>query len=197
MKAADFARFLRAAGDLTHDAGMAAVATSFEARPAATVAATVKTLPVGEPTLWRAPEVLVASLESLRPLAEAIGKAGVVKDIDAFIAALRRGPSGPARLRAASRTRKPSVPAASPERVAAYLRELTDALHDRSRFAEAFQRLSDDPSMGASEMKVIARDFARAPSKSRADALKRIFARHQNATGMDAKAKATGGRTAA
>lgn len=197
MKAADFARFLRAAGDLTKNQGLAAAAVTFDARPAATVAAVVKALPPSEASLWTSPGLLASALDAFRPLAETIGKAGVAKDIDAFSAALRRGPPEATAVRSAPKTRRSTVPGASPEEIAQYGRELAAALHDRQRFGEVFQRLSEDKSMGLAAMKAIALDFARAPAKSRADALKRIFARHQNAIGMDAKARATGGRTAA
>jgi len=197
MKASEFARFLRAAADLRPDTALGGAARCFEARPAATVAAILKVLPREEPSLWASPQSLAASLEDFRPLAEAIGKAGVVKDLDDFAAALRRGPPEATKPRAPSKARKPATPLASPAQMAAYLRELTEALNDRQRFAEVFQRLSNDKAVGLSALKALALDFARAPAKSRTDALKRILARHQNLAGMDAKSRATGGRTAA
>jgi hypothetical protein len=78
-----------------------------------------------------------------------------------------------------------------------YLRSLEAALGDDEKFREVFGRLKRDSAMKSQQVKQLAKIFAGASGKTKTDALDRILARHESLTGAGARAKATGGRTAA
>jgi hypothetical protein len=70
-------------------------------------------------------------------------------------------------------------------------------LGNDTRFTEVFERLKNDKNLKAPQVKQLAKEFANASGKTKDDALFRILARHQKLMGTEARAKATGGRTAA
>jgi hypothetical protein len=90
---------------------------------------------------------------------------------------------------------EPAVPPA--ELVKTYLSALEEALGNDTRFTEVFERLKNDKNLKAPQVKQLAKEFANASGKTKDDALFRILARHQKLMGTEARAKATGGRTAA
>lgn len=82
------------------------------------------------------------------------------------------------------------------EKVKAYQTELEGALRDPRRFGEVFGRLSEDETLSVADMKALSKDFAKAPAKSRTEALQRIQSRHTTLMQFEAKARATDGRSA-
>ena len=76
-----------------------------------------------------------------------------------------------------------------------YLSELESSLPDQSLFLNVFDRLSSD-SLSLVSLQRIAKEFAGASARSRASALKKIWSRHQALLSTQAKARATGGRSA-
>lgn len=198
MKSGDFAKLLRAAADLTGARVLASAAPAFESKPAATVAAAAKIIG-GDPSsaVWADPAGLTRSLAALRPLVQIVGKTAV-KDVDAVIALCQGGPkAAPAPRAPRSGGTKPKKPAAAPSAVDDYVRDLTASLSSQPAFSNVYARLESDASLGVAEYKAIAKAFARVSAKSKADAMKRILARHQSVMGFDAKARATDGRSAA
>lgn len=193
MKSGDFAKLLRAAGELIGSASLSEAAQAFEMRPTATMATVAKAIGTDpSATLWSDPASLSRALTRIRPLVAAVGKPAA-KDVDALIALCARGPkAGPA-----PRVARGRKSAGAPGIVDEYVRDLEAALGKQSAFSEVYARLSSDVSLGVADYKAIAKAFARVASKSKADALKRIAARHQSVLGFDAKARATGGRSAA
>ncbi len=81
--------------------------------------------------------------------------------------------------------------------IKSYLRDLEDALRDEVKFPELFKKLKNDRDMKAPQVKQLAKEFAAASEKTKESALDRILARHESLVGVGARAKATGGRTAA
>lgn len=90
---------------------------------------------------------------------------------------------------------QPAMPAT--ELVEAYLQRLQSALGDEARFPEVFDSLKKDKAIKVTEAKLLARAFADLNAKSKGDALELIWLRHDSALGARARARATGGRTAA
>jgi hypothetical protein len=90
---------------------------------------------------------------------------------------------------------EPAVPPA--ELVKKYLSALQEALGNDARFAEVYERLKKDKNMKAPQVKQLSKEFANTAGSTKDDALFRIQARHQKLMGTEARAKATGGRTAA
>lgn len=196
MRSSDFAAMLRAIPRPSDAAAIAALADAFAATPLATAAASTKRLSSDESgTFWPSASVLAHALADLRPLLRPVAKAGVIKDIDGIVGMLERGPSASASPRKATRPAAKSK--ADPAAVTSYLERLTDALGDERRFADVFQQLEQDASLATGDFRALAKDFAKATARSKADALKKIWARQQSLLGFEAKARATDGRSAA
>jgi hypothetical protein len=62
---------------------------------------------------------------------------------------------------------------------------------------QVYERLKSDKKMTAPWMQKIAKAFADANEKKRGEALHKILMRHQRLVGIEARAEARGGRTAA
>jgi hypothetical protein len=84
-----------------------------------------------------------------------------------------------------------------PEIIDQHLKRLEGALADEVAFLAAFNELKGDKLLKAPDFKQLGRAFTKQSSKSKADALQRIWDRHASLLGAGARAKATGGRTAA
>jgi hypothetical protein len=128
-------------------------------------------------------------------------KASVQKDFGTLLTVLERGPidAAPETQSAATRgagTKKPRDQAPS-ELVPDYLRQLETSLGDQSRFPAVYERLASDPSLAVVDFRALAKQFAKVTAKSKTDALKKIWNRHQSLLSFDAKARATDGRSAA
>ena len=84
----------------------------------------------------------------------------------------------------------------NPDVLQRHRRALEQALGDESGFTVAFRTLEADPNVHTQELVALAKLFAFANVKSRAAALKKIWARHQTLMTSRAKAAATAGRIA-
>lgn len=190
MKSSEFAEMLRS----IPSADLSGLAKLFDAMPSGTVAAAVKRIGSDdEAPIWADGASAARRLSTLRPLLRLVAKAGVVKDVDAVVAMLERGPAAPAtrRFRASAKA------GANPAVVAAYLGKLSQALGDERRFADVFARLEADTALSTADLRALAKEFAQANPRSKADALKKIWNRQQSLLGFEAKARATDGRSAA
>lgn len=83
-----------------------------------------------------------------------------------------------------------------PDVVQAYVRKLEVTLGDDDGFRAEMSRLEADMSLIVKEIAQIAKTFAHSTAKTRAPALKAIWARHQNLMTSRAKSAATAGRIA-
>jgi len=83
------------------------------------------------------------------------------------------------------------------ENIDQHLDRLERTLADEEAFLAAFSDLKADKLLKAPDVKQLGRAFTKQSSKSKADALQRIWDRHASLIGAGARAKATGGRTAA
>lgn len=196
MKSAELAAMLRAIPARWVVAGTNDLAAALEQSPSATVSAATRRLAVdGSASFWTHRTDVAAALIALRPLLATVAKATLVKDVDALLAMLERGPGGA--VAPTRRARSAGKATGDPEVVGSYTRELAATLGDERRFAEVFDRLKADPSLSTSDFRAVAREFAKASPRSKADALKKIWARQQSLLGFEAKARATDGRSAA
>jgi hypothetical protein len=119
-----------------------------------------------------------------------IGKKPLGDDISRLAEALR--PFG--YLRAAAFA-DAAVARLSPWSIETYVEELEAALHDNARFTEIFNRVDKELKLPAA--KKVAAAFAKGKAKTKGEALDLIWGRHASLLGTDARARATGGRTAA
>jgi hypothetical protein len=78
-----------------------------------------------------------------------------------------------------------------------HLKRLESTLADEVAFLAAFNALKGDKLLKAPDVKQLGRAFTKQGSKSKADALQRIWDRHASLLAAGARAKATGDRTAA
>jgi hypothetical protein len=83
----------------------------------------------------------------------------------------------------------------SPWSIETYVQELEAALHDNARFTEIFNRVDKELKLPAA--KKVAAAFAKGKAKTKGEALDLIWSRHASLLGTAARARATGGRTAA
>lgn len=204
MKTEELSRLLRAYAGILSDtkggaaADVLALAHAFEASPATTFSTALKRL-ASDPhsPLWVGTDGR-DGLAALRPFLAVVAKATIVKDLDALLVAITAGPtpaSKTATVRRAS-SRKPAA-AARPDLVDEYLRRLNSTLGNQAAFLDAFEQLSDDPALSVADIRDLTKKFAKVSAKSKADALKKIWARHQSLACFNAKARATDGRSAA
>src|SRR5262245_9772022 len=158
-----------------------------------------------------------SSLLSLRRLILHIAKPAAIADVDSVESFLANRPliglatflhaglealsSKPSRKRNSKTSNaQPKAKAASPIRddlVAEYKRLLEEALGDSERFGTAYRELSSDSAMGKAELCTLAKQMTGASGRSKAEALKKIWSRHQSLMAFKAKSNATGGRSAA
>jgi hypothetical protein len=213
MKSCDFGTALRALAALLETAGarpanqqVEAIAAVFEASTA-TIAAVVKridTLPAqssGSPNVGDVARLLFP----LRKLLEKIAKAGAVEDLKSVEALLLKRSSTDldAFVRAAVDAlgtppkRKQAATALRDDLVGDYHRKLDANLGNEGAFPTVYDDLRANGAMGKSELAALAKRFAGATVRSKADALKKIWNRHQQLLVFQAKARATGGRSAA
>jgi hypothetical protein len=199
MKAKEFATFLSAFAEMLGEAGATpqseawhAIARIFEAKPSAQVSDVCEVLvtikspgATGGPTLQSA----IALAPSMRRCIGLVKKA-LGDDISRLAEALR--PFG--YLRAAAFA-DAAMARLSPWSIETYVQELQAALHDSARFTEIFNRVDKELKLPAA--KKIALAFAKGKAKTKGEALDLIWGRHASLLGTAARARATGGRTAA
>jgi hypothetical protein len=199
MKAKEFAAFLSAFAEMLGEADAApqseawhAVARIFAAKPAAQVSDVCELLGTikspggtGGPTLQSA----IALAPSMRRCIS-LAKKTLGEDISRLAEALR--PFGYLRATAFADA---AVARLSPWSTETYVQELEAALHDNARFTEIFNRVDKELKLPAA--KKVAAAFAKGKAKTKGEALDLIWGRHASLLGTAARARATGGRTAA
>jgi hypothetical protein len=215
MKPRDFGVVLTAFGEALDAAGarqakhqLATFAAIFEVAPEASVAARVKrmaslpTLPTGgTPNLGDLAHIVAP----LRKLFEKTAKAAVVADIETLTTLLRDRAATDlaafARLatepRPVRKSRKATTSSIREDLVADYGRKLEAHLGDQEAFASIYNELRSNNEIGKGELAVLAKQFAGASVRSKAEALKKIWNRYQQLLVFKAKAAATDGRSAA
>jgi len=207
MKSSEFADAMRKSANLmvaTDAALFRALAEVFAASPAATVAATVKRLTgihpaPSTPSIAQSLNVFAALLEFVR----SYGKQGLSKDLDTVMMLLKRFPQAGISQFVDEAVAALSKPAAKPKRelkehvVLYYLGRLEETLGDDTGFTIFFNDLEHDPEAGKLEVIELAKRFTEAASKSRAAALKKIWARHHALVTLNAKSQSRDGRSAA
>ncbi|MGA8612353.1 MAG: hypothetical protein WB760_11645 [Xanthobacteraceae bacterium] len=143
-------------------------------------------------------------ISSLRKLLEKTAKPEVLRDVDAVVDLLRNRPIGLTAftssaigaLNAQSQT-KDKTPPTRDDLVLEYRQELERDLRDHDKFSAVYNDLISNAEMGNAELVSLARQFTEASVRTRDQALKKIWQRHQDQMGVMRKSKATGGRTAA
>jgi hypothetical protein len=199
MKAKEFAKFLSAFAEMLGDADAGpqsdawrALARIFEAKPSANVSDICEVLGTikspggtGGPTLQSAIALAPAAQRCI-----GLAKKSLGDDISRLAEALR--PFGYLRATAFADA---AVARLSTWSIETYVQELEAALHDSARFTEIFNRVDKELKLPAA--KKVALAFAKGKAKSKGDALDLIWGRHASLLGTAARARATGGRTAA
>lgn len=187
-------------------ANLMALADVFAASPAATVAATLTRLAkAGLNPLFGRPVVgeVVLRLGSLGDFVEGYGKPAFAKDLRAVLLFLQRfAPlsfTSFAReaIAALNRATIQPVPVANEAVVQRHLRQLEQALGNNEAFTAAYNELECDPAVGKPEITDLAKRFTDRVVKSRAPALKKIWARHSSLMGLKGKSESRVGRSAA
>jgi hypothetical protein len=212
MKARDFREFLIAAQEFrADDTGrrLGQLAQVFEVLPDKTVADVVKRLDEVRPSPASFSTVRLGSLREplllLHRLVASRAKEGLVKDVlllkdlvernssialDAFVSAAVETLRSPA-----ARGKGGTKPVRS-DLVETYDRRLEEALGNDTRFQSVFGELVRDSEIGSAEATALARRFAKAATRSKDVAFKKIYARHQALMTSRAKSLATAGRVA-
>ena len=144
-------------------------------------------------------------LSPLGKLVAKTAKSGVVADIDRVEALLHE--RGSADLNEFVRVATQALTSQSPGRrtrstvrddlVTEYHAKLQTYLGDQENFAATYQHLASNNEMGKAELVALAKRFTGMSVRSKAEAMKKIWHRHQNLMVSKAKDKATGGRSAA
>jgi hypothetical protein len=209
MKTQDFAEALRKAADLMplRDADQVRVlAKLFGASTLPTASASVKRVekvalaPVeGQPTINEALQVLGRLHEFVR----LYGKASFGNDLKSVTDLLQPYhnaglyPFVDLALDALAKKSIKATPTLQRDAVDGYLRRLEHDLGNDPAFSVDFQELSHDVRVTKLEAVELAKLFAGKTAKSRADALKKIWARHHSLMAFKAKSESRDGRSAA
>lgn len=137
-----------------------------------------------------------------------IGKADAVRALDTFAKALSKRKDEnfselvatlEQHLAAAARksSRRTSAPSLTEQEIEARVHELVAVLGDEAKFDQVFQRLENDNSVKAQDAKNIAKKFVGKAGSSKSEAFRLIHERHSTLLESRARAKSTGGRSAA
>ena len=148
---------------------------------------------------------LAITLEAFRSFFEAISKPAFVKDLVLIISLLSKRPSTPlerlvllgSEALAAQPTRRSRTQTIREDVINECLRKLRDTLGDEGRFMTVYNEMSKSKGINKNEAIAIAKEFAGASAKTKAEAWKKVKALHSQMLNFDAKSKATAGRTAA
>jgi hypothetical protein len=216
MKGKDFGQFLEAFSEMLAEIGPVGLAQAwrellpiFNAQPLMDLKDICKIIAQIDPaTVARQADLqsLVSLMWSLKRCLGDNAKKAFIDDLTLFANAL--GPFGQFRVADLTRVivQRMMEPATAPARrpggptadlIKHYMSDLESALGDDARFSEIFKQLKNDRDMKAPLVKQLAKEFAGASEKTKESALYRILARHESLVGTGARAKATGGRTAA
>lgn len=208
MKSRDFAPILKQVAEFSRETqprqGMNELAEIFDLAGNATVAVTLKRAKsaVGaDAAVSTAP--LLPTMRQVQNLLSVAGKPAVVKDFKELVRVLQQhpalafaAPKVAGRSSATAKARSSSA-ALRTDLVHRYDSGLSAALGNETGFAALYSQLQADSEMGPAELRELARKFAGAPGKSKAEALKKIWSRHQNVMMIQAKDRSTAGRSAA
>ena len=146
------------------------------------------------------------ALEAVAPLHEFLnqyGNASLAKDFAVLTGFLQRFGKAGVRPFVDEAIRRLSEPPGKPkatlkeEVVQRHLDRLEQALGNDSTFTAAYNELEHDTEVGKLEIAEIAKRFTETNTKSRAVALKKIWARHHNLMSFKAKSESRDGRSAA
>jgi len=214
MKAKNFGQFLEAFADILGQAGAVEQAGAwrslsriFQAMPSAKVSDVCKLLAgidIAPRTGGASVQDVVALIPSLLRCLGDSAKKALVDDIKLLADALAPFANCPVLVfaeAAVARLSQPTTvtprPPADPgtDVIEQYLRDLESALRDSARFTEVFNKLKKE--IKAPAAKRIALEFTKGKARTKRDALSLIWGRHASLVGTAARAKATGGRTAA
>ena len=216
MKAKDFGQFLEAFADMLADAGSISQARAwrellpiFKAKPSSDMKDICKAMArIDSATHTGGLDIqdVIALIRSLKRCLGDHAKKAFMDDLTLLADALgpfARFPIADFTNAMVASLTEPITTRAHPpneprtDLIKRYLRDLEDALGDEARFLELFKKLKNDREMKAPQVKQLAKEFAAASEKTKENALDRILARHESLVGTGARAKATGGRTAA
>jgi uncharacterized protein YktA (UPF0223 family) len=206
MKAKDFGKFvgslaevLGAAGATEQAGAWHSILRIFQAKPSSKVSDVCQILSdidVNRGNQGMMVEKVIAFMPPLRRcLSESAKNKALMDDLELFGAVLAPYAGFPISNFADAAVARLSWTSA--DLVAHYLRRLEESLRNESAFLEVFNKLKKDTAVKAAEAKQLARAFAKASGRSKEEALDRIWSRHASLIGVGARAKATGGRTAA
>jgi hypothetical protein len=206
MKAKDFGQFIESFAEMLGTAGATeqagawrAILRIFQAKPSNKVEDVCKALSgihVDKSDQGIMVRNVIALIPSLRRcLGESAKKKALIDDLELFADVLPPYAGCPiSDFADAAVARLSWTPV---DVVSNYLKRLEESLRDEAAFLEIFNRLKKDTAVKAAEAKQLARAFAKASGKSKNEAFDRIWSRHASLIGVSARAKATGGRTAA
>jgi hypothetical protein len=209
MKSTEFGDALRKAADVmtSNDAvQLRALAELFASSPLPTVAATVSRLSKAELSPMPDEATVGEAMKALEPLREFIrlyGKPSLASDIDVLIDFLRRFPAAGVRSLVTESVAALGRPARKPKAamkedvVLRHLGRLEQTLGNDLTFTGAYNELENDAEVGKLEIAELAKRFTEAAAKSRAAALKKIWARHHTLMSFRAKSESRDGRSAA
>jgi hypothetical protein len=208
MKSKDFAEILRQtaelSGQLSVQQSINDLARAFDGSGATSVGSVLKRIaPIGTgqgiPTM-----PIVGHMKRVQALLRLAGKPAVTKDFAALLQIIDtrqqiefsspKNRSTPSAVR--PRSASPAV-TTNVDLVDDYNRALINTLGVESDFPIVYDKLKTDMRMRVGELHELARRFAGTPGKSKAEALKKIWNRHQNLVVSRAKDRATAGRSAA
>lgn len=206
MKSKDFAQVLKGFADFATEAhirqGLDQLGRVFEEAGTTTVAGTLKRVAgTGVDGIPTGP--LLPFLSRVRELVGLVGKPAVSKDVNDVVGILTKYPTiyfatpGSKRPPSTSRSGAKVSSALNTRLIDGFNRELEASLGNEAAFADIYSRLQADPEMRAVELRELSRKFARVPAKSKPEALKKIWNRHQSLLTSRAKDRATAGRSAA
>jgi hypothetical protein len=213
MKSCDFAYALKALSELLDTAGASASAEHvltlsrlFDKAPTSSVSALITSLgaiPVqkkeGGPVLGE----LLHVVQSFGSLLELVGRQDVKADLTKLERLLETHKTvelsiflaGADSLVAASKTRQSKE--VNDELISIYREKLEANLTNHDNFSAIYNELAANENMGKEELVTLAKELTQTTVRSRAQALKKIWNRHQNLMEVRRKAEATGGRSAA
>ena len=216
MKCRDFSAVLRTFASVL-DVACAPVARDqivmfagvFDAHPTSSVSDLAKRIaslpesgPAGSPNLGD----VARTLSALKSFVNKITKTSVLTDLDAVEKLLRDRASMEigAFVRmtteaAATRrpTRKRDTPKVRDDLVVHYKEKLEAALGDEEKFSAVYNDLRANTAVGKPEIIALAKQMTGSGARAEDAALKKIWNRHQSLVVFKAKARATGGRSAA
>ena len=216
MKSGDFATlavelsaFLRDSGAVPSADAWEMFAGIFDVKPSASVSNVCKVMSgvsIGPSRLSNNQprvELIIECLPALERLFEKISKAALVKDlrlIGKAMAPFREMEVSDFITQIAARLMQPSAKkklGTNLDLVDRYVASLEQTFRDEAAFKLAYAALKSDQSAKGPELKEIAKRFAGAGGKSKAESLNSIWRHHEVILIDRAKAAATGGRTAA